>query len=65
VHGGTTRSPWQKHNQNSSSPARSSRDGYTVLSWRGPDFRFSAVSGVAAGELAGFVEKLRRVMAAP
>lgn len=46
-------------------PTRGSRDGYTVLSWRGPDFRFSAVSDVAEPELADFVEKLRRAMAAP
>jgi anti-sigma factor RsiW len=45
-------------------PARASRDGYTVLSWRGPDFRFSAVSDVSENELAEFVEKLRRVMTA-
>ena len=41
---------------------RATRDGYSVLTWHGPDFRFSAIADVADSELVGFVEKLRRAM---
>ena len=40
-------------------PTRASRDGYTVLTWRGTDFNFSAVSDLAPGELEIFTSKFR------
>ena len=40
-------------------PARETTDGYTVLTWRGADFVYSAVSDVAADELEGFVSRFR------
>lgn len=42
--------------------ATTTRDGYTVLTWAGPDFAFTAISDVADGDLASFVERLRRAM---
>jgi len=41
---------------------RATRDGYTVLTWRGADFDFSAISDVADRDLVTFVHKLRRTM---
>jgi anti-sigma factor RsiW len=35
------------------------RDGYSVLTWRGSDFTYSAVSDVPRGELEAFAEKWR------
>jgi anti-sigma factor RsiW len=40
-------------------PAQASRDGYTVLTWNGSDFRYSAISDVAADELKDFVSLWR------
>ncbi len=44
-------------------PARATRDGYIVLSWDGPDFRYSAVSDLAEGELKEFVSSWRKSVA--
>ena len=44
--------------------SRTTRDGYIVLTWHGPDFKFAAIADIADGELAGFVEKLRLTMKA-
>ena len=40
-------------------PSRATRDGYTVLSWRGQDFTYAAVSDVAESELEDFVTRWR------
>ena len=40
-------------------PSRHSRDGYTVLAWRGQDFAYSAVSDLAPMELEAFVSQWR------
>jgi anti-sigma factor RsiW len=40
-------------------PTRKTTDGYTVLTWPGPDFVYSAVSDVAVNELEGFVSRFR------
>jgi anti-sigma factor RsiW len=40
-------------------PARETRDGYTVLTWPGADFIYSAVSDVAVDELEGFISRFR------
>lgn len=45
-------------------PTRATRDGYAVLTWRGPDFVFSAVSDVTEEDLADFVARLREAMKA-
>ena len=45
-------------------PVRASRDGFTMLTWRGADFRFSAVADVADDDLVRFVVTLRRTMQA-
>jgi len=42
-------------------PARAeTRDGYTVIRWRGRDFEYFAISDVAEGELFAFVEDWRK-----
>jgi anti-sigma factor RsiW len=41
------------------SPARASRDGYSVLRWNGHDFQYWAVSDVAQNELDEFVGRWR------
>jgi anti-sigma factor RsiW len=41
-------------------PARGSRDGYTVFSWDGTDFRYAAVSDVAEDEFSEFVSIWRK-----
>ncbi len=43
---------------------RTSRDGYTVLSWRGTDFSFSAVADIAPADLEAFAARLRAMIAA-
>jgi anti-sigma factor RsiW len=40
-------------------PVRSTRDGYTVFSWCGQDFQYSAVSDIAENELTDFVTRWR------
>jgi anti-sigma factor RsiW len=45
------------------SPTRTTEDGYTVLSWNGPDFRYSAVSDVAESDLQQFVSLWRQTAA--
>jgi len=40
-------------------PVRKTADGYTVLTWPGADFVYSAVSDVAVDELEGFVSRFR------
>jgi anti-sigma factor RsiW len=40
-------------------PDRKTEAGYTVLTWRGPDFIYSAVSDVAVDELEEFVSRFR------
>ena len=41
-------------------PARTSRDGYSALTWPGADFEYSAVSDVADADLSDFVANWRK-----
>ncbi len=45
-------------------PARTSRDGYSALTWPGADFEYSAVSDVADAELSDFVANWRKAASA-
>jgi anti-sigma factor RsiW len=45
------------------SPTRMTEDGYAVLSWNGPDFRYSAVSDVVESDLQQFVSLWRQTAA--
>ena len=45
--------------------ARTTRDGYVVLAWRGADFHFAAISDVAEPELVEFVALLRQANRGP
>jgi anti-sigma factor RsiW len=51
--------PYPGDRDTGSPPRRATRDGYSVLTWDGLDFKYSAVSDVAAGELEDFVRLWR------
>jgi len=45
-------------------PARQTQDGYTVLTWRGQDFTYAAVSDAATADLENFQSRWRKAVAA-
>jgi anti-sigma factor RsiW len=57
--------PEPSSEDNGAAVLRQTRDGYTLLSWRGQDFRYAAVSDVAEPELSDFVVRWRAGASSP